>query len=256
MRHVHGAVDQIAPTDAAPALEEAGVTVRHGTIGLTGPDTATVGGFIVRFRQALLATGAGPAIPPIPGLDEAEYLTSDTVWDLTRLPARLTLLGGGSIGCELGQAFARLGSRVTLLEGEDRILPREDPAAAGLVRAALEADGVDVRTGVPVSQVESATGSAEAGTVQLADGARLEHTRLLVAVGRAPRTDGLGVDLAGVDLDDRGYVRVDKHLPHQQPPHLGRRRHHRARAVHPPGRCARLTGRDERRPGPAALGGE
>ncbi|MEP6629167.1 MAG: FAD-dependent oxidoreductase, partial [Lapillicoccus sp.] len=173
MRHVHAAVDQIAPTDAAPALQEAGVTVRQGTVRFTGLDTATVGGSMVRFRQALLATGAGPAIPPIPGLDQAAYLTSDTVWGLTRLPARLTLLGGGSIGCELGQAFARLGSRVTLLEGEDRILPREDMAAAALVRDALEADGVDVRTGVPVSQVEVDAGSSAAGTVRLADGTRL-----------------------------------------------------------------------------------
>ncbi len=217
VRHVRGAIDQIAPTDAAPALEQVGVTVRQGTVRFTGSDTAAVGGTIVRFRQALVATGAGPATPPIPGLDDAEYLTSDTVWDLTQLPERLTLLGGGSIGCELGQAFARLGSRVTLLEGEDRILPREDPAAAALVRAALEADGVDVRTGIPVSQVEVAAGSSAAGTVRLADGTQFGHDRLLVAVGRAPRTDGFGLDLVGVDLDDRGYVQVDEHLRTSNP---------------------------------------
>ena len=217
MRHVLGAIDHIAPTDSAAALEEAGVTVRQAHVELTGPDTASVGGTPVRFRQALLATGAGPALPPIPGLGEAGHLTSDTVWDLTELPRRLTVLGGGSIGCELGQAFARLGSQVTLLEGEGQILPREDPAAAALVRAALEADGVDIRTGVPVALVEATGDHTAEGTVSLTDGSQVAHDRLLVAVGRKPRTRGMGLDVAGVAVDDRGFVRVDDHLRTSQP---------------------------------------
>ncbi len=212
MGHVRDAIERIAPTDAAPALEQAGVSVRRGTVELTGPDTASIEGTPMRFRQALIATGAGPAVPPIAGLDRAGYLTSDTVWELTELPRRLTILGGGSIGCELGQAFARLGSQVTLVEGESQTLPREDPAAARLVRAALELDGVHIRTGVPVSEVEATYDQASGGRVRLADGSKVEYDRLLVAVGRRPHTSGLGVGAADVALDDRGFVRVDDHL--------------------------------------------
>ncbi|MGI8717044.1 MAG: FAD-dependent oxidoreductase, partial [Lapillicoccus sp.] len=153
MKHVHGAIEQIAPTDSAEALAEAGVEVVIGTAEFTGPREVTVDGDLIRFRQALLATGASPALPPIPGLGDSQYLTSDTVWKLTSLPKRLTVLGGGSIGCELGQAFARLGSEVSIIEGADRLLPREDPDAARLVNAALLLDGVSIRTGVPVVKV-------------------------------------------------------------------------------------------------------
>ena len=207
MAHVHAAIEHIAPTDSAEALERAGVRVVRGHAELAGPGTAVVEGVEVAFRQALLATGAGPMIPPIPGLAEAAALTSETLWQLRDLPARLAVLGGGSIGCELGQAFARLGSDVVVVEAANTLLPREDPDAAALVTAALQADGVTVRTGAGVVTVTGRSGAG--GSLTLDGGEQLDYDVLLVAVGRSPRTAGVGLASAGVDVDERGYVTVD-----------------------------------------------
>lgn len=205
LAHVRGAIAAIEPVDSADALAADGVAVRYGSARFTGPRTAEVDGEPVAFRQALIATGSAPVLPPVPGLAAADPLTSDTVWDLAELPERLVVLGGGSIGCELGQAFARLGVAVTLVEGLDRLLPREDPDAARLVTAALERDGVTVVTGDRVVEVDG-------GSLLLGSGRRITGDRLLVAVGRRPDTSGLDVDAAGVALDDRGFVAVDARL--------------------------------------------
>jgi pyruvate/2-oxoglutarate dehydrogenase complex dihydrolipoamide dehydrogenase (E3) component len=207
MAHVHGAIAAIEPVDSPEALRAAGVHVAHGTAQFTGPATAEIDGTAVRFRQALVATGSDPAVPPVPGLAEAAPLTSDTVWDLDELPARLVVLGGGTIGCELGQAFARLGSHVTVVEAEPRLLPGEDPDASAVVAAAVADDGVKVCTGVAMTAVENA-GTA----VRLADGTTVEADAVLVALGRRPDTRGLGLDAAGVRTDDRGFVAVDRYL--------------------------------------------
>ncbi|WP_435198934.1 dihydrolipoyl dehydrogenase family protein [Janibacter sp. GS2] len=207
MDHVRAAIQHIAPIDSVEALEEAGVSVRTAQARFTGPDSVEIDGVSVRFRQALVATGASPAVPPIPGLDEADYLTSDTVWGLTELPDDLVVLGGGTIGCELGQAFARLGSRVSVVEGASRILPREDPLAAAEVTRSLVEDGVVLHTGSGVARVEATAGSS--GVLHLESGQQVPFSRLLVAVGRAPRTRDVGLDAAGVEVDDRGFVVVD-----------------------------------------------
>ena len=203
MAHVKGAMATIAPVDSPATLAKAGVVVRTGSARFTGPDAVEIDGERVPFRHALIATGSDPAVPPVPGLEGA--LTSDTVWDLTELPGRLTVLGGGSIGCELGQAFARLGCTVTLVEMADRLLPNEDAGAAALVAGALRADGGDVRTG---ARVESADG----GSVVLAGGERVEGDAVLVALGRSPDTSGLDPAAAGVRLTERGHVEVDASL--------------------------------------------
>lgn len=210
MDHVHGAIEQIAPTDSAEALERAGVRVVRGHATLAGPTTALIEGVEISFRQALLATGARPAIPPVTGLADARPLTSETVWDLREQPRRLAVLGGGSIGCELSQAFARLGSDVIVIEAAATLLPREDPAAAAAVTVALRADGVTVRTGSGVVEVSGHDGGG--GSLRLEGGERLDYDSLLVAVGRSPRTAGVGLESAGVSVDDRGYVVVDDHL--------------------------------------------
>ncbi len=207
MGHVRATIQHIAPVDSVEALEKASVSVRTATARFTGPDSATIDGTPLRFRQALVATGASPAVPPIPGLSDVDYLTSDTVWGLSELPAELVVLGGGSIGCELGQAFARLGSRVTVVEGAPRILPREDPRAAAELARALVDDGVSLHTGSAVARVEpSAPGS---GVLHLENGQQVPFSCLLVAVGRAPRTTDIGLADAGVEVDDRGFVVVD-----------------------------------------------
>lgn len=234
MEHVHSAITHIEPIDSPQALNEAGVEVLIGHAVLTGPQTlrvtepeaegslpasATSGSAVpvvhdIEFEQLLLTTGARPAIPPIPGLADAQPYTSESVWEMRQLPERLALLGGGNIGCELGQAFARLGAQVTLVEGESRLIPREDEKASAILTAALEADGVTVRTGSKVTGVHRAGDDDTAGAraLQLEDGSTVEFDQLLVAVGRSPRTNGIGLEDAGVELTDAGMVVVDELL--------------------------------------------
>ncbi len=233
MNHVRSAIATIEPIDSPRALNEAGVEVLTGTGVLTGPRTVQVtevgtgGGrdsdnpgsptpppvvHDIEFEHLLLSTGAEPALPPIPGLADSEPLTSESVWQLSELPRRLVVLGGGSIGCELGQAFARLGSDVTIVEGESRLIPQEDDRSAAVLTAALEADGVTVRTGAPASEVRTAGPDDDrkrGGSLVLDDGSAVEFDQILVAVGRKPRTQGIGLDRAGVDVDERGMVVVD-----------------------------------------------
>lgn len=203
--HVRNAIAAVEPKDSPEALSGAGVSVVQGAAAFTGPDTALVDGRTVRFRAALVATGAAPAVPSLDGLETVEALTSDTIWDVEELPRRLVVLGGGPIGCELGQAFARLGSQVTVVEGGERLLGPEDADAAALVTAALRQDGVTLHLGTEGQRVEP-------GLLHLADGGTIPFDRLLVSVGRRPRTADLGLDLAGVQLDERGSVATDDAL--------------------------------------------
>ncbi|WP_070380218.1 dihydrolipoyl dehydrogenase family protein [Rhodococcus sp. WMMA185] len=205
MKHVQGAIETIAPVDSPETLRDANVNVVSGTARFTGPRSLSIDSHTITFGQAVIATGAAPAVPNIHGLDQVDYLTSDTIWGLTELPPRLLVLGGGSVGCELAQAFARLGSTVTIVEAADSLLPAEDREAAAFVTQSLVDDGVTVLTGVTA---ESVAGQA----LVLADGRHLEFDSLLVAVGRKPRTASIGLDAAGVTVDRRGFVTVDDHL--------------------------------------------
>jgi pyruvate/2-oxoglutarate dehydrogenase complex dihydrolipoamide dehydrogenase (E3) component len=210
MAEVRRAVETIAPVDSVEATAAAGVAVVTGTGRFTGPDevaVTAVDGSVrrLRFGRAVLAMGAGPDVPPLPGLAERGYLTSDDVWELTELPARLLVVGGGVTGCELAQAFARLGSRVTVVEPGGRLLGEEDPDASALVEAALTADGVEVRTG---RRVEALAGTA----ARLDDGTRVAADQVLVATGRRARTADLGLGAVGVALQANGDVVVDPWL--------------------------------------------
>lgn len=210
MRHVRDARVTIAPVDSAEALHRDGVEVLHGRAMFTGPRTVDVAGHSIGFAQAMIATGGSPSVPELPGADLANIRTSTTFWDITDLPANLVVLGGGAIGCEIAQAMARLGSKVTLVHRGDRILPKEDPKAAAIVTAALIEDGVTLR-------LERSTDSFEADAVLLDDGTRLPADLILAAIGRRSNTAGLGVDAAGVDLDDKGNVHVDDKLRSSNP---------------------------------------
>ena len=207
MDHVRASIQHIAPVDSIDALEDASVVVRAGTARFTGTDSAEIDGRPVRFRQALVATGASPAVPTVPGLSDVDYLTSETVWELGELPTDMVVLGGGSIGCELGQAFARLGSSVSVIEGAARILPREDPLASAELARSLVQDGVELLTGSALVRVEAAP--SDSGLLVLEGGRQVPFTTLLVAVGRAPRTADIGLAAAGVQIDKRGFVVVD-----------------------------------------------
>jgi pyruvate/2-oxoglutarate dehydrogenase complex dihydrolipoamide dehydrogenase (E3) component len=202
----------ISAHDSAIRFRELGVDVFLGNGQLSGPDTLQVGEQTLRFKRACIATGARPSVPPIAGLEEAGYLTNETVFGLTSLPPRLAVIGAGPIGCELSQAFARFGAQVTLLDSAPQLLGREDPEAAGLVEAALLDDGVQLLTGATVNRVKT---GGQGKTIHLTcDGEQQSVTvdEILVAVGRTPNVKGLGLDQAGVDYDERTGVTVDDML--------------------------------------------
>ena len=205
MAHVRESIATIEPIDSPEDLRRAGVTVVHGAGEFTGPTSLVVNGSEVRFRHAILSTGSAPVIPDIPGMTSVEVLTSDSVWSLTIRPERLLVIGGGSIGCELGQAFARLGTHVTLVEAGPRILPREDSDVADVLSSELAADGVDIRTAVSVTAFDGTT-------AELDDGTRIEAGHVLISVGRIPNTGEMGLDRAGVEIGPRGHAVVDKRL--------------------------------------------
>ncbi|WP_427131251.1 dihydrolipoyl dehydrogenase family protein [Pseudarthrobacter sp. S9] len=200
--------NDIKTTSGWSSQKPAGVQVIKGAARFTGPGTVDVGGRTLRYRQALIATGAGPVSPRIPGLGQATVVTSETIWDLPDLPARLAVIGGGPVACELGQAFARLGSAVTLII-RSRMLPKEDPEAAGIVRESLQSDGVSIRAHATVERITPAGGGSR---VHLGDGSAVEADILLLAAGRGPRTAGLGLDRIGVRLDEHGQVVTDDRM--------------------------------------------
>ncbi|MDP9987343.1 pyruvate/2-oxoglutarate dehydrogenase complex dihydrolipoamide dehydrogenase (E3) component [Arthrobacter oryzae] len=210
---IAAAIRAIEPADTPEALEEAGVEVLSGHVSFTGPGTAVLNGEVLRFRQALIATGAEPAKPRFTGLDPARTVTSETVWDLTALPGRLAILGGGPIACELGQAFARLGADVTMIV-RSRILAKETPEAVDIIRESLKADGVTI---LENSSISHATSPAQGHRLHLDDGTTVDADTVLLAAGRTPRTTGIGLEHVGVHLDDRGHVLTNEHMQTTNP---------------------------------------
>lgn len=203
---VHRTVAEVAATEDDAALGREGIEVRHGWARFTAPCAIDVDGSTIRAETFVVATGATPLVPSIPGLDATPHLTSETVFDLSERPSSLAILGGGPIGCELAQAFARLGVAVTLVEGDDRLLPKEEPAASSVVADALRADGVQVRVGAEVVGVERSGGGCR---LEVEGGEAIDAERLLVAVGRRPSGAGFGLEEVGVEVDRRGAVVTD-----------------------------------------------
>jgi pyruvate/2-oxoglutarate dehydrogenase complex dihydrolipoamide dehydrogenase (E3) component len=208
--HVRGVIDAIAPNDSEQRFRALGCQVIRGAASFVDRRTVEVNGQRIQARRFVIATGSRPAVPPIPGLASVPFLTNESLFDLTRLPRKLAIVGGGPIGMEMAQAFARLGSEVTVIEA-GRVLSREDPEAAMLVRLALEADGVVFRDGVKIDSVDG-TGEKLRLMISGPDGARvLEASHILVATGRKPATDGLGLDQAGITVSAQG-IDVDGKL--------------------------------------------
>ncbi len=201
----------IAPHDSATRLRDAGVDVFFGQAKFSGSDTVQVDNHQLRFKRAVLATGGRAWVPPIKGLDACGYLTNESVFSLTELPRRLAVVGGGPIGCELAQSFARLGSEVTLFEMGNRILPRDDADAAEVVRASLERDGVLVLTQARVLAARR-TESGRMLEYETDVAGTTEVDEVLVAAGRRANVENLGLDTVGVDLDAKGRLRVDDRL--------------------------------------------
>ena len=208
---------RISPNDSAARFRDQGVDVYFGQGVFTGADTLEVGGATLRFKKAVIATGARAAAPPIPGLDETGYLNNETLFSLTERPRRLAVLGSGPIGSEMAQAFARFGTEVHLVERADHVLTREDADAAAVVQRALVKDGVVLHLNRQAAKVER-DGAEKvlhlegSGAEEGAPAETLRVDEILVAVGRAPNVDGLGLEAAGVEYDPRKGVRVDDNL--------------------------------------------
>lgn len=207
MGQVNRAVARIAATEDASALGREGIEVAAGFGRFTSPTSVEADGRTLHSDRIVVATGARPAVPDIAGLRAARPLTNETVFQLAQQPPSMIVLGGGPIGCELAQAFARLGTTVTLIEALPRLLPAEEHEASDVVARSLQADGVVVRTGAAVAAVERPSdGQVRA---DLDDGTVVVAEEILVAVGRVPSGRGFGLEEIGVAIDDRGAVLVD-----------------------------------------------
>lgn len=197
--------------------DELGVDVFQGSARFTGHDTVEIGGHTLRFKKAVVATGARAAVPDVPGLAEAGYLTNENVFNLTARPRRLVVLGGGPIGCELAQAMQRLGCDVTLIDKAEQLLPREDRDAAAIVERRLKDEGVTLVLG---AELRSVTRDPQGKTLNLAFKDERTVTiacdEILVAVGRRANVEGVGLDAAGIACTDRG-VEVDDNLRTSNP---------------------------------------
>jgi Pyruvate/2-oxoglutarate dehydrogenase complex, dihydrolipoamide dehydrogenase (E3) component, and related enzymes len=198
MESVQRAVETVAPHDSVERYRALGVDVQRGHARIVSPWVVEVDGKPISTRSIVIASGAEPRIPTIPGLDGSGYLTSETLWQLRDRPARLLVLGGGPIGCELAQAFARLGSQVTQLQSHERLLEREDDEVSAFVRASLGAEGVTVHTGYRAVAIERDGGEKVLVCERAGERMRLPFDTLLVAVGRRPRTAGFGLEELGI----------------------------------------------------------
>lgn len=207
MARVQRIIDRVAPHDSVERYTRLGADVLSGEARIVDPWTVQVGERQITSRTIVVATGSEPAMPQIPGLEAVAPLTSETVWSLTERPKTLVVVGGGAVGCELAQAFARLGSRAILLEMAPRVLAHEDPEVSDLVQRALVADGVEVRSGVDIARFQQDGGQYG---VALADDTSISFDKLLIAAGRRPRTQGFGLEELG--LLDNGRLVVDRRL--------------------------------------------
>lgn len=204
MGHVADVIAQIAPHDSEERFTALGVRVIREYGRFVSPREVRAGEHLIRARRIVIATGSAPLIPPIPGLDSVPYETNETLFGLREQPAHLLIVGGGPIGMEMAQAHARLGSKVTVIEGA-RALGQDDPELTALVLERLRAEGVEIVEGAMAKAVRGKPGAIE---VETADGQRLAGTHLLVAVGRKPNTEALNLASAGIETTRAG-IQVD-----------------------------------------------
>ncbi|KPP89685.1 MAG: mercuric reductase MerA [Rhodobacteraceae bacterium HLUCCA08] len=211
--HVAGAIATIAPHDSQERFESLGCTVIRDWAGFVSPTELEAGGKRIRARRFVIATGSRPFVPPIPGIEDVEVLTNETIFALRDRPEHLVIIGGGPIGLEMAQAHHRLGSKVTVVEAA-KALGKDDPELAAIVLARLRGEGIEILEGAKVSEVrkQEVPGQARDGVrVMAEDGRDITGSHLLMAVGRAVTLDGLNLEAANVAHDRRG-VRVDNGL--------------------------------------------
>ncbi len=213
MDRVRESIETIQPHDSPERFCGLGAEVRFGEATFVDPHTVELDGEKLSAKAWVIATGSRPALPPVKGLAEAPHWTNETLFSQRELPQKLIVLGGGPIGLELGQSFARLGSKVTIVEFMDQIMVQEDPDIAAVIHRRLVDEGIEIRTATKAVEARGVPGGV-ALTVEPAAGGDqmvLEADALLVAAGRAPNVDGLGLDKAGVEFTPRG-IPVDARL--------------------------------------------
>ena len=207
MEHVREVVAGIYHEESPAALREDGMDVYMGAARFLSPHEIAVGETTLDARHVLLSTGAHPFIPAVEGIEDVAHLTRETVWDLRVLPGHLLIAGAGPIGCEMAQAFRRLGAEVTLLSSRDRVLPRDDPEASRVIAETFAAEGIDVRYNARVERVWQ----DERGVHVASSGEEVVGDALLLAVGRRPNVGGLDLEKAGIEYS-AARIQVDEHL--------------------------------------------
>ncbi|WP_075880914.1 FAD-dependent oxidoreductase [Vreelandella massiliensis] len=217
MRHVHQAIADIEPHDSVERYSNLGVAVYQAQATLTSPWEVRVGDQTLSARHIVIATGARPRIPSLPGIEGAPVLTSETLWSLTEQPKRLVVLGGGAIGCELSQSFARLGTAVTLVEGTPRLMGREDDDVGDHVEATLARDGVTVMTHTQALEITQSETGYQLAVEHNGEHTHLPFDQLLVSVGRQANVEGLGLEELGVTTSEAGTLELNTRLQTRLP---------------------------------------
>jgi len=216
MERIQNVIQAIAPHDSVERYQSLGVDCVHGEATVLSPYSVQVGENVYATRSIIIAAGASPFIPPIPGLQELEYLTSENLWDMREQPKRLLVMGAGPIGCELAQSFQRLGTQVTLVDMAPRILPREDENVSAYIENVFKEEGIEVLTGCKLEKFFQRDGQYWAN-LKKANGdnetaIELSFDKVLVAVGRKANGNNLGLDKIGVEINKSGLLKVDDYL--------------------------------------------
>jgi len=209
MDRVHNVIKKVEPHDSIERYEKLGVECITGEAKITSPYSVEVNGKKLSTRNIVIATGARPFVPPIPGLDKVNYLTSDNVWELRELPDKFVILGGGPIGCELTQTFSRLGSKVIQVEMFSRIMGREDEEISVLMKEKFEKEGIQVLTGHQAKEIIVENNTKVLICDHNGQDVLIEFDEILVAVGRAPNTKGFGLEELGVEISKRGTIETN-----------------------------------------------
>ncbi len=212
MARVQRVIQQVEPHDSVARYTELGVECISGIATVRSPYEVEVNGKHLTSRSMIIATGARPSVPPLPGVEQSGYLTSDTVWNLRRQPKRLVVLGGGPIGCELAQSFQRLGSQVALVQNSDRILPREDTEVAAMVANRFLHEGMQLHTGHRAVRFEQRHNEKYVICEYQGKEIAIIYDEVLIALGRRPNIAGFGLQELGVTLSPHGTIAADPFL--------------------------------------------
>ena len=217
MSRLHGIIGVIEHHDSVERYTGLGVDCYSGHATIESPYCVSVDGQQLTTRSIVIATGAEPAVPNLPGIENVGFYTSDTIWEIEELPDRLLVLGGGPIGCELSQAFARLGSRVTQVQKAPRLMPREDPEYSQMVLDQFLEEGIDVRLEHKAAEFDVQSGNKTLICNRKGEEVRIEFDVLLVAVGRKARLEGFGLEKLGIDISERGTIEINEFLETNYP---------------------------------------